>query len=156
MTMKALTLSAALALAAITPAQAHGGFYFGLNIGLPWFGAPVYAYPPPPVWYYPPGAPTVVVPTPAIPDPVIRHVQAGLNALGFGPLNVDGIQGPATWNAIAAFQQVNGLAVDGIAGSGTLAVLDHQLGLDRQRPLQASPPPPPAKEPPPEPPKGSQ
>jgi peptidoglycan hydrolase-like protein with peptidoglycan-binding domain len=58
--------------------------------------------------------------------------------LGYGPLAVDGVQGPATWNAIAGFQANNGLAVDGIAGAATLAVLDHQLALRA--------PPPPAKE----------
>jgi hypothetical protein len=138
-TSKALALAGALAAFAVSPASAHGWFGLNFNIGVP-FPAPVYAYPPLPVWYYPPTAPTVVVPTPwpAQPDPVTRHVQYGLNMLGYGPLAVDGVQGPATWNAIAGFQANNGLAVDGIAGAATLAVLDHQLALRA--------PPPPAKE----------
>jgi hypothetical protein len=58
-TSKALALAGALAAFAVSPASAHGWFGLNFNIGVP-FPAPVYAYPPLPVWYYPPTAPTVV------------------------------------------------------------------------------------------------
>jgi len=143
----ALATAAAIAVGATTPAAAHGGwnwgaFAAGAVVGAfaprpyyyptpaygAYYGAPVFTYPPA-WWHYAPTAPIVVAPEPYYvqPDPVIRHVQYGLNMLGYGPLAVDGIAGPATWNAIAGFQANNGLAVDGIAGTGTLAVLDHQL-----------------------------
>src|SRR5262249_50515864 len=149
---KALLLAGAIALANVTPAAAHGGwnwgsFAAGAAIGLlapPVYAPPYYAYPPlyygppaPPAWYYPPRAPAPWPPYAAQPAPVIRHVQAGLNAIGFGPLNVDGIEGFETYNAICAFQAGNGLVVDGVAGSGTLAVLDARLAAI------APPPPPP-------------
>jgi len=148
----ALLLAGTIAVGSVTPASAHGfgwgGFAAGAVVGGllsgafapyaysygPYYGAPL-VYAPPPVWYYPPGAPTVVVPAPIQPDPVIRHVQYALNMLGYGPLAVDGIEGGSTYQAISGFQANNGLMVDGIAGAATLAVLDHQLAL------RAPPPP---------------
>jgi len=147
---KALAAAVVIALVAVTPAKAHahGGWNWGSfavgaiaggifapNFYQPYYSPPV-VFAPPPVWYYPPGAPTVIVPS-VQPDPVIRHVQYGLNMLGYGPLNVDGIEGPSTYQAISGFQANNGLMVDGIAGGGTLAVLDAQLAR------RAPPPPPP-------------
>lgn len=144
--MKRLLATSALALLLATPAQAHGfwpGYAAGLATGFfaPYFAPPV-VFAPPPVAYYAPGAPTVLVPAPAIPDPAIRFVQHGLNVLIGAGLNEDGIEGPETYQAICAFQAHNGLVVDGIAGTGTLAVIDSQLAR-----LAPPPSPPPAKEP---------
>jgi peptidoglycan hydrolase-like protein with peptidoglycan-binding domain len=48
-----------------------------------------------------------------------KDVQSALNALGFGPLKVDGIPGPLTTNAIQKFQTAHGLSADGIIGDQT-------------------------------------
>lgn len=53
----------------------------------------------------------------------IRHIQRRLVALGFGPLDVDGIFGPQTDAAVRRFQGARGLAVDGIVGPQTRAAL---------------------------------
>jgi murein L,D-transpeptidase YcbB/YkuD len=53
----------------------------------------------------------------------IIKVQNQLNALGFGPLSVDGQLGPQTTAAVKAFQASHGLSVDGIPGPNTLAAL---------------------------------
>jgi murein L,D-transpeptidase YcbB/YkuD len=53
----------------------------------------------------------------------IIKVQNQLNALGFGPLSVDGQLGPQTTAAVKAFQSSRGLSVDGIPGPQTLAAL---------------------------------
>lgn len=156
----AIVTAIAIAATATTPANARGwdwgGFAAGAVVGglaatfarpyyyAPYaytYGAPVYTYPPP-YWYYAPTAPVTVYPTPypAQPDPVIRQTQDALNRLGYGPLYVDGIAGPATWNAVAGFQANNGLAVDGIVGTATIAVIDAQMRAI------APPPPPPARE----------
>lgn len=56
-------------------------------------------------------------------DTVIK-VQSELNRLaGMQLLQVDGIYGPKTASAVAAFQQANRLTVDGMAGRNTLAAL---------------------------------
>lgn len=69
----------------------------------------------------------------------IKWIQDRLNALGFGPLVVDGIRGPKTDAAIRSFQKARGLAVDGIVGAQTRGALngappfplprDHYFGL---------------------------
>lgn len=84
-------------------------------------------------------APTITVSPPAAPagwtpHGTIRHdhdvgtfewAQLELNALGFARplLQVDGINGPATARAVAAFQGSHGLYVDGIYGPNTEAAL---------------------------------
>lgn len=59
------------------------------------------------------------------PDPVdLVDVQHRLKELGYllGP--ADGVEGQQTRASVMAFQQVNGLSVDGIVGPVTLAALD--------------------------------
>lgn len=46
----------------------------------------------------------------------VPEIQIGLNALGFGPLDVDGDYGPKTWAAVRSFQRAYGLKDDGIWG----------------------------------------
>ena len=51
------------------------------------------------------------------------EIQARLHALGIYTGRVDGMTGPQTKAAIRAFQRVNGLVDDGIAGPKTIAAL---------------------------------
>jgi peptidoglycan hydrolase-like protein with peptidoglycan-binding domain len=53
----------------------------------------------------------------------IKKVQAELNKQGYGPLSVDGDNGPKTTAAVKAFQAAKGLDADGIVGPKTLAGL---------------------------------
>jgi len=56
---------------------------------------------------------------------VVRIVQERLQALGYYTGAVDGVFGQQTYNAVARFQESQGLVVDGIAGNRTL----EQLGI---------------------------
>jgi len=53
----------------------------------------------------------------------VRKVQQKLSSWGYLSGGVDGIFGPKTTSAVKYFQRKNGLAVDGIVGSKTLAAL---------------------------------
>lgn len=55
--------------------------------------------------------------------PEVTALQLRLQDLGFDPNGVDGIFGPGTESAVNAFQQANGLAVDGKVGPITRAAL---------------------------------
>jgi hypothetical protein len=52
---------------------------------------------------------------------LVKYVQENLNKYGFDCGKVDGIYGDKTKSAVIAFQKAYKLAVDGIAGSKTLA-----------------------------------
>jgi hypothetical protein len=58
---------------------------------------------------------------------VIR-VQAGLTKLGYAPGTVDGIWGPRTEAAIRAYQQDNGLLVDGRPTETLASHIEKQIG----------------------------
>jgi len=60
----------------------------------------------------------------------VRWLQQSLQELGYDPGPIDGIMGPRTQAAVAAFQQNSGLVVDGWAGVATEAAIDNLL---RQR-----------------------
>jgi len=64
-----------------------------------------------------------------LPEGSIEWTQAALNALHIPPMPpiVDGLEGPATERAVAAFQRRAGLYVDGIAGAMTEAALAKAL-----------------------------
>ena len=49
----------------------------------------------------------------------VAQLQKRLSAAGFDAGTADGIFGPKTEAALKAFQEANGLAVDGIAGPAT-------------------------------------
>jgi hypothetical protein len=55
---------------------------------------------------------------------MVKALQKSL-AKQAGPVEVDGVFGPATESAVKSFQKANGLAADGVAGPATLA----RLGL---------------------------
>jgi peptidoglycan hydrolase-like protein with peptidoglycan-binding domain len=54
--------------------------------------------------------------------PGVRQLQQRLKSLGYD-VAVDGVFGPATENAVKAFQKHRGLAADGVAGPATHAAL---------------------------------
>lgn len=62
----------------------------------------------------------------------VRWLQTSLNKLGFGPIDVDGIYGMVTHNAVNRFQKSNNLTVDGWCGIETtskiLIALDAKHG----------------------------
>lgn len=51
--------------------------------------------------------------------PTVELLQLALNRAGFGPLETDGLFGPATDRALKRFQAAEGLAADGVAGRET-------------------------------------
>jgi N-acetylmuramoyl-L-alanine amidase len=53
----------------------------------------------------------------------VKQIQTKLKDWGYYSGNVDGIYGSKTYEAVKKFQQKNGLTVDGIAGSQTLAAM---------------------------------
>lgn len=68
-------------------------------------------------------------------------LQNSLNKLGANPaIEVDGIVGPATRNAVRAFQLSQGLTVDGLAGPATFAALDKALAAGKPVPTLPVPP----------------
>lgn len=68
-------------------------------------------------------------------------LQSSLNKLGANPqLETDGIVGPATRNAVRAFQLSKGLVVDGLVGPATFAALDAALATGKTVPTLPVPP----------------
>jgi len=68
-------------------------------------------------------------------------LQNSLNKLGANPaIEVDGIVGPATRNAVRAFQLSQGLTVDGLVGPATFAALDKALDAGKLVPTLPVPP----------------
>lgn len=55
--------------------------------------------------------------------PSVREIQTALKNAGYYTAEIDGKKGPKTRAAIRAFQQDNGLGVDGIVGKKTWAKL---------------------------------
>jgi hypothetical protein len=68
-------------------------------------------------------------------------LQDSLNKLGADPqLDVDGIVGPGTRNAVRSFQMNQGLAVDGLVGPATIAALEAALKAGKPLPTIPVPP----------------
>lgn len=61
----------------------------------------------------------------------VRQVQDALDLLGYGPINNDGISGPATRRATKKFQRQEGLSDDGIPGPLTKAKLLEAVAAGR-------------------------
>jgi peptidoglycan hydrolase-like protein with peptidoglycan-binding domain len=57
-------------------------------------------------------------------DPEVRDLQEAMKALGHDPGPIDGVFGEATEAAVKAFQQENGITVDGIVGERTWITID--------------------------------
>ena len=55
---------------------------------------------------------------------VVRDIQRALQSAGIDSGPIDGIYGPKTMAAVAAFQQIKGLVVDGEVGAITAQALD--------------------------------
>lgn len=92
------------------------------------------------------GAPAIVVGDEPIRDGA--WLQDSLNKLGADPqLDVDGIVGPGTRNAVRAFQLAQGLVVDGLVGPATIAAIE--AALKGGKPLPTIPVPPEIVLPPP-------
>ena len=53
----------------------------------------------------------------------VKTLQKALQALGYSVGTADGVYGPNTESAVRAFQQANGLTVDGKAGDATQTLL---------------------------------
>jgi len=53
--------------------------------------------------------------------------QDDLNTLGYSTNGLDGIFGPATQNAVKAYQRSKGLAIDGIVGCNTWRALQEDV-----------------------------
>jgi murein L,D-transpeptidase YcbB/YkuD len=58
---------------------------------------------------------------------VVRELQQALTAAGYDPGPADGTYGEQTEAAVVAFQQANGLSVDGRVGPETAAALNSAL-----------------------------
>jgi peptidoglycan hydrolase-like protein with peptidoglycan-binding domain len=58
---------------------------------------------------------------------VVRELQRALTAAGYDPGPADGTYGEQTEAAVVAFQQANGLSVDGRVGPETAAALNSAL-----------------------------
>ncbi len=83
------------------------------------------------------------VPPDMVGEPVRDGIwlQASLNKLGANPqIEVDGIVGPATRNAVRAFQLSQGLVADGLVGPATFAALDAALASGKTVPTMPVPP----------------
>lgn len=61
----------------------------------------------------------------------VRQTQCLLEYLGYDPGPIDGLDGANTRDAVKAFQQAEGLGVDGIAGDQTQAALKDAVWQDR-------------------------
>jgi peptidoglycan hydrolase-like protein with peptidoglycan-binding domain len=57
-------------------------------------------------------------------EPEVRDLQEALKALGHDPGPIDGVFGSRTEDAVRAFQQAKGIAVDGIVGRVTWINID--------------------------------
>jgi lysozyme family protein len=91
---------------------------------------------------------TTLPPSPAIIEKDGAWLQTSLNKLGANPaIEVDGIVGAATRNAVRAFQLSQGLVADGLVGPATFAALD--IALAAGKPLPTIPVPPEIVLPPP-------
>src|SRR5215216_5367031 len=70
---------------------------------------------------------------PRMSGPALRKLQKRLTALGFDPGPIDGVFRVKTDRAVRAFQKANGLTVDGIAGTDTMAALAGARELAQHR-----------------------
>lgn len=68
-------------------------------------------------------------------------LQRALNQFGADPqLEVDGVRGPATRNAVRAYQLSKGMEADGLVGPATLAAIEADLASGKMVPTMPVPP----------------
>ncbi len=60
----------------------------------------------------------------------VTQLQKALQQLGYYTGTIDGKYGTGTVTAVMAYQTDQGLSVDGVAGSSTIALLETQTGID--------------------------
>lgn len=60
----------------------------------------------------------------------VAQLQKALQQLGYYTGSLDGKYGTGTVAAVTAYQTAQGLSVDGVAGSSTIALLEAQTGID--------------------------
>ena len=60
----------------------------------------------------------------------VTQLQKALQQLGYYTGTIDGKYGTGTVAAVTAYQTAQGLSVDGVAGSSTIALLEAQTGID--------------------------
>ncbi len=84
--------------------------------------------------FAPPEPPPPPPPSAMGPDSMVHATQVELIRLGYLPGGADGYMGPRTQNAIASFEQANGMPVDGSPSPGLLSRL-------QSTPAGAPPPP---------------
>jgi hypothetical protein len=130
---RAFVIVAVLALALLFGILAAAGVFSSSN-------SPATAPPPPTTTVHTPTTtaatttqqqPTVTVPTttlkPGDTGSEVVQLQKALTAAGHSPGKADGNYGPATTDAVKAFQAAKGLTADGVAGPDTLAALSTAL-----------------------------
>jgi hypothetical protein len=87
--------------------------------------------PAPPPAATPPPPPAVTLPTgvlkPGASGADVKSLQRALASAGHSPGKVDGVYGPSTEQAVAAFQRSVGLPADGVYGPKTKQALEQQL-----------------------------
>lgn len=88
----------------------------------------------------------VPAPLSATSDPAVAEVQRMLNMLGYGPLDVDGLHGPLTSEAVKQFQNARGLPTSGQLDPVTVnalqgAVVNTSLGPPQAVTVKPSTPP---------------
>ena len=66
-------------------------------------------------------------------DDYVRFIQTGLNAIGYGCGNADGIFGQKTFDAVWSWQEDNGLTADGIVGTATWGKLIERFKAKYQK-----------------------
>jgi len=71
---------------------------------------------------------TEPMPGPGVKGPKVQALQDRLAELGYNPGPADGAFGASTGSAVMAFQKVEGLSADGVAGPETLGRLDSPRG----------------------------
>jgi len=136
---RAFALAAVLALAAIAGIgfAVFGGGGSGTRATTPTPTQPATTTPPSstpttPSSSRPKASPAVVLPSGKLlrsgdTGSAVRKLQQALKTLGYDPGAVDGSFGPATTQAVVAFQKAKGLSADGIVGPATVAKLNAAL-----------------------------
>jgi Ni/Co efflux regulator RcnB len=107
--------------------RSRSNFIFGIGLGYPYYGYGYpygygYGYGSYPYGYYAPRT-TVYASRGFTDDATVASVQRRLARAGYYHGAIDGVIGPGTRNAVRAFEQNNGLPVDGVIDSQLLRTM---------------------------------